>query len=352
MNEELQKIYELLNIEQIPANRNYWLIRTESGKYFDDFIKNGYVAIGWDEFSNKKDFEQLSEKVLKERISSVYPTEKKPGYIYNQINRFMSEIKIDDMILIPSENSTQIAFGIVTQDFFTRNISKNLNNSNTLQCLFKKCIKVNWKSTMLKDNFDPYLRMLLFTHTTISDINDYKEYINRILYSSYVIDNIVHTTFNVTSNNNINATDLLKFLNLISQESIDVFNSVTGAKLSKDTIDIKLSVQSPGPIEFIGYSTGAILAVCAVSAFLFGIKLNVHLFGVIEFSVDTPGLLPCILQFIKEQDSHNEKIKKFDNEIQTSKQALKLEPAKNIVNFNIVNKAEIDNIQVDDNKPN
>ena len=52
MEKELQQILSILNIEQIPKERNYWLIRTESGKFYFDFLENNYVSIGWDEFSD------------------------------------------------------------------------------------------------------------------------------------------------------------------------------------------------------------------------------------------------------------------------------------------------------------
>ena len=56
MNEDLLKIYDLLEVKQIPSDRNYWLIRTESGKFFEDFIENNYVYIVCDEFSSKEYF--------------------------------------------------------------------------------------------------------------------------------------------------------------------------------------------------------------------------------------------------------------------------------------------------------
>lgn len=331
MDYEVQQAFKLLNIEEIPKNRKYWLIRTESGKYYFDFLQNNYVSIGWDEFSNSIDFSNLDEKVLKEQIANTYKNEKRPGYIYNQIKRFMFEIKKGDMILIPSENSTQIAFGIVCSDFFTREVSNNIINPQIPKCNFKKCIKVEWKSKIFKEKFDPYLKMLMFTHTTITDIDDYKGYINRILYSNYILDNTVHVTFNVTSTNNINAIELLNFLNLISRDSIDIFNQVTGASFEKNTIDLKLNVQSPGPIEFIGYATGAILALSAINSFLFGIKLDLELFKVIKFNVDTPGLISHIFKFFQEANNNNQSLTKLKNDFDINKKQLRIQQSEQLL---------------------
>ena len=41
-----------IDIPVIPSTRRYWLIRTERGKFYRDFKENGYVALGWDHFTN------------------------------------------------------------------------------------------------------------------------------------------------------------------------------------------------------------------------------------------------------------------------------------------------------------
>lgn len=332
MDTELQQILSILNIEQIPKERNYWLIRTESGKFYFDFLENNYVSIGWDEFSDINIFKNTEEKKLKEHIASVYKDEKRPGYIYNQIKRFMFDIKKGDMILIPSENSSQIAFGIVQETFFIRDtINNNTTNLKIPKCNFKKCIKVEWKSKIFKEKFDPYLKMLLFTHTTITDINDYKGYINRLLYSNYILDDMIHVTFNITTKDNINAVELLNFLNLISKESIDVFNQVTGSDFKKDTVDVKLNVQSPGPIEFIGYAIGGILVISIINAFLFGIKLDVELFKIVKFNIDNEGLITYIFKFIQEKNANNQSIAKLKNNFKISKEKLKIQQSEKLL---------------------
>ena len=45
-------IYEELRIPVIPVERKYWLVRTKSGIFFNDFYLNDYIAIGWDELND------------------------------------------------------------------------------------------------------------------------------------------------------------------------------------------------------------------------------------------------------------------------------------------------------------
>lgn len=82
---EIEQICKTFHIENIPVSRKYWLVRTNSGIFFDDFYKNGYISIGWDEFSDIEQLKKEKDEILREKISQTYKREKRPGYILNQI---------------------------------------------------------------------------------------------------------------------------------------------------------------------------------------------------------------------------------------------------------------------------
>lgn len=343
MDENIKKICELLNIELIPDNRNYWLIRTGSGKFFSDFLKNNYVSIGWDEFNSKEDFMSMDEKKIKEQISKKYPDEKRPGYIYNQIKRFMFDIKIGDMVLIPSENSSQIAFGIITKDFFVREIKNQQNTPNSQKCFFKKCIKVEWKTKILKNNFDPYLKMLMFTHTTISDVNDYKDYINRALYPMYSCNGKLHIIFNVLSKNNISLINLTSFLSSIDSYT-KIFSDYIDININSNDLNVKVSVQSPGPIEIFGniynFATdnfSAILVLALILNYIVGGSMKFTKTSKKEESeIGSDGLIEKILKLKKESNKQKNKEKQLELEAQRQQFEQQLELLK------ITNPAQID----------
>jgi restriction system protein len=75
--------------------------------------------------------------------------------------------------------------------------------------------------------------------------------------------------FKVTQANGIQATDLLKFINSLL-ECVDLFNELTDSNLSKDDLDIRINVQSPGPIEIISIASVAALVIGIVAISLFG----------------------------------------------------------------------------------
>ena len=41
-------IFELLNIPKVSAERHYWIIRTNGGTYYEDFVLHQYISIAWD----------------------------------------------------------------------------------------------------------------------------------------------------------------------------------------------------------------------------------------------------------------------------------------------------------------
>lgn len=321
--DNIEQICSIFGIKNIPISRNYWLVRTNSGIFFDDFCKNNYISIGWDEFSNIEQLRSEKEEILKEKISQTYKNEKKPGYILNQIKRFVFNLKKGDMVLIPSENSSLIAFGIIEDEIYIKDVPSSPLNIKNPKCTYKKRINVNWIRIMNKDKFEPYLRMLLFTHTTVSNINEYMYYINRTLYPIYLYENQLHFTYQVQTETDISFLHFSKFLNTISN-SLNYFDSVTGCNFSNDKLDIKTNLNSPGIIEIIGCIAGVGLALAFINSFIFGGKIDISLTENLKFSSEHAGLLGHILKFIEEKNKNNQEIMKIKNEYKIQKEYLKL----------------------------
>lgn len=321
--DEINQICKTFNIENVPSSRNYWLVRTNSGIFFDDFYKNGYISIGWDEFSDIEQLRSEKEEKLKEKISQIYKSEKRPGYILNQIKRFVFNLKKGDMVLIPSENSSLIAFGIITDEIYIKDTPLSPINAKNPKCSYKKRINVNWIRVMNKDKFEPYLRMLLFTHTTVSNIDEYMYYINRTLYPIYLYENQLHFTYHVQVETDISFLHFSKFLNTISN-SLNLFDNVTGCNFSNDKLDIKTNLNSPGIIEIIGYIAGGGLALAFINSFIFGGKIDISLTENLKFSSEHAGLLGHILKFVEEKNKNNQEMLKIKNEYKIQREALKL----------------------------
>lgn len=88
-------------IPRIPKNRSYWLVRTNGGKYYDDFIKGNFIGIAWNKITsndifvdfnkNQKDLKNTDD--IAKRIHEEYPKNQQNKHLANQIVKFISEIK-------------------------------------------------------------------------------------------------------------------------------------------------------------------------------------------------------------------------------------------------------------------
>lgn len=309
---ELQDLLQALKIENIPETRNYWLVRTASGNYFDDFLKNNYISINWDDVGNIDYLKNTDDKKLKEHVSEVYPKDEKPGYIAGQLKKFVNDIKIGDIVLIPSVNSTRIAFGTVTSEVYSYDTSSIVKSPNL--CPFKKRMNVSWIKVLNKNEFNSDLYRVMTTHITISNITKHQEFINRIVYPLYFKENDLHIVFNVASKENIALLDLSSFLTSVASITQKLGEEYNIPINSKD-LHVKLSVQSPGPIEifgkamdFVNNNPGAILILLGILNYLVGGKISFKKTECeSELTAGTEGLLEKILKF-KQEDNKQKNI--------------------------------------------
>lgn len=247
----------------------------------------------------------------------------------------MFDLKKGDMVLIPSENSSMIAFGIITEEFYTVNTSvPTIALKKNPKCPFKKRIKIKWIKLLGKESFDPYMRMLMFAHSTVSNINEYKDNINRILYPIYVIGDKIHFTYEIKSEDNISFSAFSNFLNIISS-SLDEFDKITGTISSNANISVKTSLNSPGVVEIIGLIFAGGFALAVINAFLFGGKFDTSILAIGKFSMEAPGLLGTILKFIQEKNKNNAELQKLEKDYKIQQRFLKMKtPNENHIDSN------------------
>lgn len=80
------------NIPEIPKEINFWMIRTKKGYFYDEFVENKFVALGWNAINKNTDVSKSSQETLKEYLSNTYG-EKRPKLAINKCNNFINEIK-------------------------------------------------------------------------------------------------------------------------------------------------------------------------------------------------------------------------------------------------------------------
>ena len=124
---------------------NVWVVRAEFGKYADDFINGGYVAIGW---LREND---LTEVVDREEVRQLYADSHPDttsslviGQQTGQISRFLFEIQPKDFVITPSSDTEFLHYGEVLPD------PPYYYAPGADHCPFPQRKKVRWSSKKLR----------------------------------------------------------------------------------------------------------------------------------------------------------------------------------------------------------
>ena len=64
-------IEQMLNIPTISDTTNFWMVRTKRGFFFDEFLKEEYIAIGWNLVRKAMISDELSPAQSKELKTSL-----------------------------------------------------------------------------------------------------------------------------------------------------------------------------------------------------------------------------------------------------------------------------------------
>ncbi|ETS91723.1 hypothetical protein [Veillonella sp. AS16] len=278
------------------SERHYWFVRTNGGEYYDDYFHEGYIAVGFNSIIDKSVIEKAEtddvyKRALYEKIKLESETDEeikiKPGLIINQLKRFIVEMNPGDIVLIPSENSKFISFGEITSDV-------EIINPDDVQedgCPFIKRRKVKWVKTLKKESLDPYLYKAIMSHHVITDVSDSATFINRSMSTMYVENGRAHITLRVESKESVKIADINTLLTCFE----DIATKAEFPTEILDPIakaDLKINVQSPGPVEYITFGAGLLgfgAILVAISLYRAG-KIIEKVGGSCEFKIGLKGV--------------------------------------------------------------
>lgn len=304
--EELNKILNICPV--IDINTKYWMIRTEKGYFYNHFLKNNIIAIGYSEI-NASEIKLLNNNVsefkknLLELVMKKYPNHTRPSLIMSQLFRFSNEIKKGDYVIIPSKFSKNISIGIIEDNFaYSGKIIHNDNVNEEKIKKYNKLRKVKWIKHISKNNFNPNLYQLFFSHQTIVNADNYSDWIDNLLFDYYKKGNYYHLVLKVNTNKEINAKKL--FNSCIEMFNIsDEFALNNNLNDISDNINIKINLNSPGNLEFINNLPYIITIIGVLIIFLNGggIKINYKDFN---FDLSTKGFIHKINEFL---NSHKDR---------------------------------------------
>lgn len=234
---------------------NFWMIRTQSGFFYDEYLSKEFIAIGWNllrESDLKSSLSKEYEESLKQQIKNQYGV-KVPGTVINKCNKFYRDIKTGDFAVIVDGH--RIAFATIGEYY-----EEDINNYSL--DLEKSIIERIEKDRPLKGSLEcPYLKRRSIT--IIKYINDYN-YTNPYLFNAisanrhslsklnYYADIILSTCYDIYYyNNKLNISFKVNTHDAISALTLSDFVSGSARILSNNAannVTVKTSLHSPGDI--------------------------------------------------------------------------------------------------------
>lgn len=264
-----------LQIPNIDKNCRFWMLRTNNGMYFDEFIRERFVAIGWnlilsDDFPLTYDGQIRINTIL--RNPQGYDS-KTPTTVINKCERFCKEIKEGDIALITDKN--RIAFAVIGEYYeeqkqlYTMQYELSAENGNIKisGCPYCKRRKIEIIHIIDdKERINPYMyKAILLNKHSLCSMDKYADIILSSCYDAYVWNNKFTMSFRVETKREINAVTLAKF--------IDKFNTLL-PNVSPNDIYVKTSLNSPGDVvlQIANWIKENYLWVFVLWVFIFGGK--------------------------------------------------------------------------------
>lgn len=241
---EFDSLLDSLN--NINDARKYWMIRTMGGSFYGDFTRNNYVAVGYNDITlnylqHLPESENEAKEQLKLNFNEKYPNIRNTGYPVAQILRFAREIKIGDVVIIPSTNATHVAIGIVNSDLFEE---QNPIVDTEHHCDFKKRRRINWRYYGRRAMLPPNLQLMFTSRHILSDVTSYAKYVDSVINDFYVKNDTYNLVLRIRTQKDVSLDEFcdLKAISTL----IDEFCTIHDIPSADDSLVMKIQMESPG----------------------------------------------------------------------------------------------------------
>lgn len=325
---ELNRFFQF--IEEIPATKRYWQVRTEGGEYFDSFTNFNYVGINYEEITLKKitdlkkssrNNDELKEK-LKLHVENVMP-ESYHGLVANQLINFVYEMKKGDIVIAPAAGSSFISIGRIVETPLMEVTEAILDRTG---CPYRKRKSVKWLKTIPKRAADIMLFNALKSHQTLTEVSQYADIIERSIQDFYKLEDQTNLIINIQRQSNIPALDLFTYGTDILKLTESVIKHYN-LDLDLSDIEVKINLNSEGKAQFLSKSGRVILLVGLITIAIAGGGLKYD-GGGYNFDLSTPGIVKSIIDY---QNSSQERQMKDD--IMKAQDTLSIESNKDLVDL-------------------
>ncbi|WP_151086840.1 hypothetical protein [Hymenobacter baengnokdamensis] len=297
--DDLQEIAD--RVPEIDSERQYWFIRTNRGKFYDDFYYNNCVGIGYNLVSLPQVAKALSHDTnpygeLVKVILEKYPDDfdnKNIGKPAGLFYRFFEDMKAGDVVVMPSFGSSKYAFGVVTEGKPFEADSSSFDDEE----IYRKRRPVEWIVQKEFAELDSKLYQAFRAPQALSTLKPYASFIDREMYAIYVKDGKTHFRLDIEALGSVNGNDYFPMGNILLTLT-EEFREQAGIDESFSEVIVRQNVQSRGLLEFITKNKMmGIFLVCATWVGLEGGDYGVNKIGL---TFHPKGLIPEMLQFYQE----------------------------------------------------
>ena len=155
---------------------NVWCVRAEGGLFAEQFVKGGYVAIGWigntdlSQIETKEELYPLYQREHPEDTSNIVV-----GQQVGQIARFVLDIQPGDYVITPAPNSDLLHYGEVLAD------PSYVHAAGDDGCPYRQRRRVKWAEERLRrGQFSIPLQNTLRASLTVFSVSQSEEFLEAI----------------------------------------------------------------------------------------------------------------------------------------------------------------------------
>lgn len=242
------------NIREIDERKRFWMIRTKKGNFFNEFVANEFVALGWNEITKKTDFSESNIEILKKKIQHSHG-DKRPQAAINKSQSFMFNIKEGDYLLIPNRGSSTIVLAkagnyyedhnyTVESELETTNYIENKESETiNVKCPYIKRRKIEIIRTINSEKMAYPLKMAITNYHGLSNLDNYAEYILDCMYDCYSLHGDLHVSVNITKEGRLKSREISQLIYAITEYFCVL--------IDEESLSTKINLNSPGNIKLI-----------------------------------------------------------------------------------------------------
>ena len=238
-------------ITTIPDETRFWMIRTKKGYFYNEFIKNSFVALGWNIVNSSSDLSEQSLAELKDYLTYHYGESRPTGSV-NKCKNFMFEIKKGDILLIPNNGSTEITLAkageyyeepAMSIEHELETIAKIENHEyeiDSVLCPYQKRRYIDVLCTLDTERLRYRLRRAISSYHGISCFDEYAEDILSCIYDGFTFRGDVLFSINVTKREPIRPREVSKLMYSLTEFFCEI--------VDENILSTAINLNSPGKI--------------------------------------------------------------------------------------------------------